>query len=165
MAPHNYGPMAKSPLLLKSIKADRKRSAKQSVMPAYYDRRHECYFFVRLTTAIQTLVERASPNRLEGWTASLLRECSAVYNGTCGKIVEENRRGELWGFGTAMSCLTPCDKCTRRPHTVVAHLEDRHGATLLYPSLPLLRVPQGPKFVDFALEQLVFEFERPETDI
>ncbi|VDO19612.1 unnamed protein product [Heligmosomoides polygyrus] len=164
MAPRNCGSKAKSPALPQSIKADRKRAANLSVMPADYDRRHERYFFVRLTTAIQMLagvpIERVSPRGLEGWTASLLRECSAVYNGTCGKIIEEHSRGELRGFGTAMSCLTPCGRCTRRPHTVVTHLEDRHGATLVYPALPLLRVPEGPKFADFALEQLILEFPR-----
>ncbi|VDP09149.1 unnamed protein product [Heligmosomoides polygyrus] len=136
-----------------------------------YDRQHERYFFVRLMKAIEALAGvpfgLLSSNHLEGWISSLLRECSTAYNVTCGEVVVGHRRGEVRGFGTAASYLTPCGKCTKRPHTVLTHLKDRHGATLLHPELHLLSVPQRPKAINFALEQLIVEFPRirqPEYD-
>ncbi|VDO98689.1 unnamed protein product [Heligmosomoides polygyrus] len=149
----------------KSTKADRKRSAFLSVMPDDYDERCSRLYFIRLSIAIEGLraqpLNRMAVEDMERWTKILLRESKCAYNGTCGETIREHKKGDLYTFATADSFTFTRKKCTRRPHTILTHLRDRHGATLLYPELPLVRIVQGgDKPTMFALEQVILEFCR-----
>ncbi|VDO84828.1 unnamed protein product [Heligmosomoides polygyrus] len=119
-------------------------------MPDDYDVRHQRYFSIRLSTAIETLAEapidRLPLELLDQWIRALLRECTAVYNGTCGEVIRGYRKAELFRSTTAATYQTPCK-------TVM-------GATLMHPELPLLGVAQGQKVAAFSLEQLILDFER-----
>ncbi|VDP13524.1 unnamed protein product [Heligmosomoides polygyrus] len=106
-------PASESSTQTKSAKANRSRAANLSVLPDDYDERQERFFFVRLTTAIEAMagasIEQLPLDEIERWAMSLLRECGAAYNGTCGEPIAAHREAEVLRFSTAVNYRTPCD--------------------------------------------------------
>lgn len=148
----------------KCAKTDRSRSYILSVMPRDYDERRRHFFYLRLTTAVEGLsgnrIDHLSFQDLEKWVTILLIECNRAYNGTCGEVIRGHTEGTLRSL-TAENYNSPCSKCNRRPHTIISHLRDRHGATLLFPNLPVISFTKtNNTYITFALEQIIIEYRR-----
>lgn len=128
-------------------------------MPEDYDERRRHFFYLRLTTAIEGMsgkrADHLSLDDLEKWVSILLTEYTRAYNGTCGEVIKGHTKGALRSVN-AENYTFPCLKCNKRPHTIISHLRDRHGATLYF-----LKLPQtDTSHITFALEQILAEYPR-----
>ncbi|EYC32726.1 hypothetical protein Y032_0002g1064 [Ancylostoma ceylanicum] len=121
----------------------RRQSQQLAVMPHNVETASEHLLYFRVTTLLETLtespLEKLSQHDVKTWARAILLISTQVFNGSCGKILDNPEAAVIRVDLCASTYSFPCRRCsTNNRHTLKVHLKNHFGAEVRHSHFPLL---------------------------